>query len=182
MLPKMRKSLNACTLLRSCGRWHCVTSVVAPMKDKFQPQPSSTKRVQKCATVTPAILTSGGCSDQSEADAGDALDSKARDQRACNEARRIHRQYVPLNAERGIGDRMTASDHGQRRRSHHHIHHGVARHAAGDGDDETRIAHDLAERATAVVARGRQRRHLDELQHEGRRHGAGRLAEIAGGK
>ena len=35
MLPNMRKSLNACTLLRSSGRWHCVTMVVAPMKAKI---------------------------------------------------------------------------------------------------------------------------------------------------
>ena len=50
MVPKIRKSLNAWTLLRSSGRWHWVTSVVAPMKAKFQPTPSSTSPIQKCAT------------------------------------------------------------------------------------------------------------------------------------
>ena len=58
MVPKIRKSLNACTLLRSSGRWHWVTIVVAPMKAKFQPTPSSISAVQKCATVMPASPTS----------------------------------------------------------------------------------------------------------------------------
>src|SRR5664280_297812 len=57
MPPKIRKSLNACTLLRSSARWHWVTMVVAPMKAKFQPRPSSTSALQKCATVVPEMPT-----------------------------------------------------------------------------------------------------------------------------
>ncbi len=39
--PKIRKSLKACTLLRSCGPWQSVTRLVAPMKPKFHPTPSA---------------------------------------------------------------------------------------------------------------------------------------------
>ena len=120
--------------------------------------------------------------DQAQADAGDALDAEARDQPAGEEARRIHRQHVPLDAERGVVDRMAAADHGERRRGHQHVHHGVARHAAGDGDDEARHAHDLAQRPRVVGVHRRQRRNLDEHQHQRGDDGAGRLAEIAGGE
>ncbi len=41
--PNTRKSLKLCTRVRSCGRWVSVTRVVAPMKAKFQPTPSSSK-------------------------------------------------------------------------------------------------------------------------------------------
>src|SRR5262249_55120867 len=54
MAPKTRKSLNACTLLRSSGRWHCVTMVVAATNAKFHPMPRSTRADQKCGTVVPA--------------------------------------------------------------------------------------------------------------------------------
>src|SRR6266567_6549974 len=53
MVPKMQKSLNACTLLRSSGRCGSVTIVVAPTRVKFHPMPSSTSAVQKCVTVMP---------------------------------------------------------------------------------------------------------------------------------
>ena len=81
MLPKTRKSLNAWTLLRSSGRWHWVTMVVAPMKAKFQPIPSSTSAVQKCATVMPARPTTALSDDQGQPGEDDALDAEARDQR-----------------------------------------------------------------------------------------------------
>ena len=50
----------------------------------------------------------------SQADARDALDPEARDQRAGHKARRVHRQHMPLNSQRGIGHRMAAADHRQR--------------------------------------------------------------------
>src|SRR5262245_63475705 len=54
--PNTRKSLKACTLLRSLGRWHVVTIVVAPMKAKFHPTPSSAalrrgSRVRRCVLL-----------------------------------------------------------------------------------------------------------------------------------
>ena len=53
--PNTRKSLSACTLLRSFGRWHCVTKAVAPMKAKFHPTPSSASPIQKCRSEDPAM-------------------------------------------------------------------------------------------------------------------------------
>jgi len=53
--PKTRKSLKACTLLRSFGRWQWVTMVVAPMNAKFQPTPSRARAIQKCQSEIPAI-------------------------------------------------------------------------------------------------------------------------------
>ena len=55
--PKIRKSLNDWTLVRSSGRWLRATIVVAPMNAKFQPIPSNVSEIQKCATVNPAIPT-----------------------------------------------------------------------------------------------------------------------------
>src|SRR5262245_63194785 len=53
--PNSRKSLNDCTLLRSSGRWHWVTMVVAPTKEKFQPTPSSVSPIQKCQSEMPEM-------------------------------------------------------------------------------------------------------------------------------
>src|SRR5262249_10832761 len=39
------------------GRWHCVIMVVAPMNDRFHPNPSSASPLQKCATVMPEMPT-----------------------------------------------------------------------------------------------------------------------------
>ena len=55
MDPNTRKSLKACTLLRSVARWHAVTMVVAPMKAKFHPTPSSVSPIQKCQSESPEI-------------------------------------------------------------------------------------------------------------------------------
>ena len=48
--------MNACTLLRSCGSWHSVISVVALMKAKFQPTPSSASPTQKFHSAMPTRL------------------------------------------------------------------------------------------------------------------------------
>src|SRR6516164_2641937 len=53
--PKTRKSLKACTLLRSFGRWKCVTIVVAAIKAKFQRTPSRAGAAKKCQSEIPAI-------------------------------------------------------------------------------------------------------------------------------
>ena len=58
MLPKIRKvveRLHLVALLRAGDI--AVTMVVAPMNAKFQPTPSSTSPLQKCATVMPAMPT-----------------------------------------------------------------------------------------------------------------------------
>ena len=64
------------------------------------------------------------------------VDAEAQDERAGEEARRIHRQHMPLDAERRVRDRMPAIDHRERRRGHHQVHQRVARNAARDRDDE----------------------------------------------
>ena len=61
MLPKMRKSLNACTLLRSCGRWHCVTSVVAPMKDRFPAAAEQHQCAPEMRHGKAGNIDNGGC-------------------------------------------------------------------------------------------------------------------------
>src|ERR1700745_502285 len=109
MVPNTRKSLNACTLLRSCGRCVSSTSADAPTKPKFQPTPSTASGAQKCIAVMPdnpltapppAPPLQGG--------------PNAGGQRAGEEAWPIHRHDVPLNAEIGIADGEAAHLHRER--------------------------------------------------------------------
>ena len=168
-------------LVALLGRWHCVTMVVAPMKAKFQPKPSSTSAVQKCATVMPDNADIAAASAISASPSAVMRSTPKRDdQRAGDEARRIHRQHVPLDAERRVGHRMAAADHGERRRSHHHVHHRVAGDAAGDRDDEAR-RRARSRRAGAPRRRafGASGGDLHELQHQRGEQRAGRLPEIA---
>ena len=58
----------------------------------------------------------------------------------------------------------------------------VARDAAGDGDDETRLTHDFAERARLDDACAASGGHLTNCSTSAARNRAGRLAEIACGK
>src|SRR6266700_4010750 len=53
IIPNTRKSLNACTLLRSWARCVSSTSAEAPTKPKFQPTPNSISVAQKCQVVMP---------------------------------------------------------------------------------------------------------------------------------
>src|SRR3979411_3378385 len=53
IIPNTRKSLKACTLLRSCGRCVSSTSAEAPTKPKFHPTPSTISAAQKCNAVMP---------------------------------------------------------------------------------------------------------------------------------
>ena len=86
-----------------------------------------------------------------------AAQPEAQDQRAGEEARRIHADHMPLDAERGLADRMIAHHHGKRRRGHQQIHHRIARKPAGRRYDEARLAHDLAERPPGGEAAHRRR-------------------------
>ena len=65
--------------------------------------------------------------------------AETRDQRAREEARPVHRHDVPLNAEIGIADREAAHLHGERRRGHHEIHHGIGDHATQGSGNEARL-------------------------------------------
>src|SRR5262245_14944414 len=52
--PNTRKSLKACTLLRSFGRWHVVTIVVELMKAKCHATPTIASPNQQWQSETPA--------------------------------------------------------------------------------------------------------------------------------
>ena len=124
-----------------------------------------------------------GDDDEGEPRPGDSLEPEAGNKRAGGEARRIHAEHVPLQAERRIGDRMIAHNHGQRRRGHHQIHHGIGCDPAGDRHDKTRLLYDFGQRATLPRRRARRRlRYVHEHQHAGRDQGEGRLAEIGRGE
>ena len=53
MVPNTRKSLNDCTLVRSCSVWVSSTIAEAPTKPKFQPMPSTISPDQKCSALVP---------------------------------------------------------------------------------------------------------------------------------
>src|SRR5262249_28709567 len=155
--PKTRKSLKACTLLRSLGRWQWVTMVVAPIKAKFQPTPSRARAIQKCQSEIPAIPITAETMMRARPAPGDPFQPEAGNEGAGGEARRIHAEHVPLQAERRVGDRVIAHDHGERRRGHHQIHHGIGCNPAGDRHDEARLLCDLAQRATVTRSRAWRR-------------------------
>src|SRR5262249_25632779 len=123
--PKTRKSLKACTLLRSFGRWQWVTMVVAPMKAKFQPTPKQGKGDPEMPERNSGNPDHGGDDDEGEPRPGDPLEPETRNKGAGGEARRIHAEHVPLQAERRVGDRAIAHDHGERRRAHPQIHRAM---------------------------------------------------------
>ena len=87
--------------------------------------------------------------------------AEAGDQRAREEARPVHRHDVPLNAEIGIADGEAAHLHGERRRGHHQIHHGVSDDAAQGGGDEARLPRDLKQRPPAMQIGRRRLRRID---------------------
>src|SRR3979411_1293786 len=67
--PNTRKSLKACTLLRSCGQCVSSTSAEAPTKLKFHPTPSTMRVAQKCIAVIPEspIIAPAASSDRPSA-------------------------------------------------------------------------------------------------------------------
>jgi hypothetical protein len=71
-----------------------VTKVVAPMKQKFQPTPSSTSDSQ-IPQLHARIADRGGAEGQGQPDGDDRAQSEPRDQRASEKARRIHADPVP---------------------------------------------------------------------------------------
>src|SRR6476660_9871803 len=127
------------------------------MNDKFQPRPRSTSAVQKCATEMPEIPTTAVAA----INARPMPVMRSTPKRAISEP--VTKLGAYIAAECRVGDGMTAADHRKRRRRHDHVHHGVARDAARDGDDEASVAHDLPERPRAIVVRRAERRHFDEL-------------------
>ena len=98
---------------------------------------------------------------QQQAERDDPRRAEARDQRAGEEARPVHRHDVPLNAEIGIADAEAAHLHGQRRRGHHQVHHRIGDDAAQRGGDEARLPHDLEQRPAAVQIGRRRLRRID---------------------
>ena len=94
--------------------------------------------------------------------------TEARDQRAREEARPVHRHDVPLNAEIGIADGEPAHLHGERRRGHHQIHHGIGDHAAQRRRNEARLTRDLEQRPAAMEIGRRRLRRIDARQHRHR--------------
>ena len=105
---------------------------------------------------------------QQQAERDDARRAEARDQRAREEARPVHRHDVPLNAEIGIADGQAAHLHGERRRGHHQIHHGIGDHPAQRRRDEARLPRDLEQRPAAMHIRRRGLRRIDAPQHRHR--------------
>ncbi len=106
---------------------------------------------------------------QNQSQRNDFGRTEARDQRAGEEARPVHRHDVPLNAEIGIADREPAHLHGERRRGHHQVHHRVSDHPAHRRRNEARLPRDLEQRPAAMVDAGqhRHRHQRDEgLHHE----------------
>ncbi len=146
---------------------------VPPDSEQCQRRPEMPER-------KPRHADDGRGDDQGEPEPGDARDPEAGDERARDEARGVHAEHVPLDAQRRVGDGMVAHDHRQRRRRHHHVHHGVSGDAAGDRHDEARLLGDLHEWPT-IARDGTRRRLRDVQQHQ---HAAGRqsqqrLADIA---
>ncbi len=55
--PMTRKSLSPCTRARSSGRWAPASMVVAPMKPRFQPTPTSASATLKWMSWMPESAT-----------------------------------------------------------------------------------------------------------------------------
>ena len=155
------------------------------MKAKFQPTPSSVSPIQKWATDSPGQADRGADEQQRQAERDDPEHAEPHDQAAGDEARRVHAEHMPLDAERGVRDRMAAADHGDRRRGHHQVHDDVADDAAGDRGDEQRLPRDLRQRPAGILraflARHRRRR-LELRQHEAGEHGQHRLRDEGRGE
>ena len=98
---------------------------------------------------------------QQQAGRDDFGRAEARDQRAREKARPVHRHDMPLDAEIGIADGKPADLHGQRRRGHHQVHHGIGDDAADRGRNEPRLPHDFEQRPAAVQIRRRGLRRID---------------------
>ena len=84
--------------------------------------------------------------------------------------------YMPstchCDAERRVGDRMAAADHGERRRGHHQVHHRRSCDAADHRDDEARRARDLRQRPAAARApRAASAAGFEQRQHQARERG-----------
>ena len=140
---------------RSSGRWHCVTMRGGADEGEV---PSDAKeqqaRPRNGRSVTPVMPISALTRISARPSGRDTQQAEAQDQVAGEEARRIHAEHVPLDAERRLGHRMAAADHGERRRRHDQVHHDIAHDAAGDGDDEQWLAHDHRERPADSSALG----------------------------
>ena len=162
-----------------------VTIAVAPMKPKFQPTPSRTRASQKCHRSMPRWATMAQPPRMTRATGHDPLPAEAADQPAGEEARDVHRQHMPLDAEGGHVGRMPVADHRQRRAGHHEGHQRVGADGADESGDETRLADDLRQRACRLLglvvdedgmlryAQERQHRHADEGERHQREKGAG---------
>ncbi|MET3337584.1 hypothetical protein ABIF61_006108 [Bradyrhizobium japonicum] len=78
-----------------------------------------------------------------------------------------------MNAEIGIGHGQAAHLHGERRRGHHQIHHGIGDDAAQRRRDEARLRHDREQRPAAMQIGRRGLGHVDagDDAHRDQRHG-----------
>ena len=77
---------------------------------------------------------------------------------AGEEARREHREHVPLDAERGVVLAEAAGDHGERRRGHHQAHHARSEPMAQSTATMKRGWRTISRKRPAAVARRRPRR------------------------
>ena len=94
---------------------------------------------------------------------------KRRISRPGHQPGRVHADDVPLDDERGVGVRVRAEAHRQRRRGHQQVHQAVAQRRGEHRHDEHRLPHDRRERAAAAGALGgRRRRHVQPRLHRDR--------------
>ncbi|MPM83095.1 hypothetical protein SDC9_130158 [bioreactor metagenome] len=73
------------------------------------------------------------------------------DQMAGEEAGCKHADHMPLEHQRGVGERHAADIHRKRRRCHQQVHHPVTQRGPQGRHDEDRLAHDLAKRTPTLA-------------------------------
>ena len=152
------------------------------MKAKVPPHPEHDQRRPEMHRGDAGKADPCRCGFQQQAERHDPWRAETRDQRAREEARPVHRHDVPLNAEIGIADGQPAHLHGERRRGHHEIHHGVGDHPAQRGRDEARLPRDLEQRPAAMHVRRRGLRRIDAREHRHRHQRDDGLHHEAEGK
>lgn len=92
--------------------------------------------------------------DQKKSDGRHLLLPETHHQPAREEARSVHGENVPLNAESRLIHRVSVTDHGDRRRGHHEGHKAVGDDAYRDGKQVARRRENAEERPGAVRSRG----------------------------
>ena len=146
VVPNTMKSLKACALPRSAGRYVVVSRVVAPTNMKFQPTPFSPSAPRKCHSVVPSSAIATPPIKQRDADGHDVEDAEALDQVAGEEGRQEHAHDVHEDGDRRLALAEAALHDGERRGGHHERHHAESDHRARRGHHVGRLRHDLEQR------------------------------------